>query len=122
MRITTLNVNGIRASLRRGLFDWAAAERPDVLCLQETRAQEHDLPPDAIILPGYTGYFVDARRKGYSGVALYARREPREVRRTLGWDEIDSEGRFVLADFGEVTVSSLYVPSGITARCARRLR
>jgi exodeoxyribonuclease III len=114
MRVITLNANGIRSAVRRGFFEWVQAQAPDVLCLQETRAQEHQLPAQAVALPGFTAYFVDSRRRGYSGVALYCRREPLSVRRTLGWDDMDSEGRFVQADFGAVTVASLYVPSGIT--------
>jgi len=109
----TFNANGIRSAVRRGFFAWAATQAADVICLQETRAQEHQLPPEAMALPGFTGYFVDSRRRGYSGVALYSRQEPVEVRRTLGWEDMDAEGRFVQADFGDVTVSSLYVPSGI---------
>lgn len=114
MRVVTLNANGIRSAARRGFFAWAAAQDADVICLQETRAQEHQLPEEAAMLPGYTAFFVDAARKGYSGVALYARHEPLEVRRTLGWDDLDAEGRFLEADFGDVCVSSLYVPSGIS--------
>jgi exodeoxyribonuclease-3 len=86
----------------------------DVVCLQETRAQEHQLSADAMALPGFTGYFVDSKRRGYSGVALYCRQAPLDVRRKLGWDDMDAEGRFVQADFGAFTVASLYVPSGIT--------
>jgi exodeoxyribonuclease III len=112
--VITLNVNGIRSAVRRGLFDWLQAQQPDVVCLQETRAQERQLPADVVALPGLTAYFVDSRRRGYSGVALYCRGEPISIRRTLGWDDIDSEGRFLQADFGTVTVASLYVPSGIT--------
>lgn len=114
MRVITLNANGIRSAVRRGFFAWAATQSPDVVCLQETRAQERQLPSEALSLPGLTGYFVDAARRGYSGVALYSRAEPIEVRRTLGWDDMDAEGRFIQADFGAFTVSSLYVPSGIT--------
>ncbi len=114
MRVITLNVNGIRAAVRRGFFDWVQARQADVVCLQETRAQEHQLPPEALALAGFTAYFVDSRRRGYSGVALYSRQEPLTIRRTLGWDDMDSEGRFIQADFGTVTVASLYVPSGIT--------
>jgi exodeoxyribonuclease-3 len=114
MRVITLNANGIRSAARRGFFEWAATQEPDVVCLQETRAQERQLPPEAIALPGFTSYFVDSARRGYSGVALYARQAPLSIRRTLGSDEMDSEGRFVQADFGPLTVASLYVPSGIT--------
>jgi exodeoxyribonuclease-3 len=114
VRVITLNANGIRSAARRGFFQWAQTQAADVICLQETRAQEHQLPADAFVLPGFTGYFVDAKRRGYSGVALYTRSEPVEVRRTLGSDDMESEGRFIQADFGDVTVSSLYVPSGIS--------
>jgi exodeoxyribonuclease-3 len=114
MRVITLNANGIRSAMRRGFFEWAASQEADVICLQETRAQEHQLPPEATALPGFTGYFVDSKRRGYSGVALYCRQEPVDVRRTLGWPDTDAEGRFVQAGFGAITVSSLYVPSGIT--------
>lgn len=82
--------------------------------MQETRSQERQLPLDALALEGFTAYFVDARRRGYSGVALYCRREPIAIQRTLGWDDMDSEGRFIRADFGNVSIASLYVPSGIT--------
>lgn len=114
MRVITLNANGIRSAGRRGFFEWAQTQAADVICLQETRAQEHQLPADGFALPGFTGYFVDAKRRGYSGVALYSRSEPLDVRRSLGWDDMDSEGRFIQADFGEFTIASLYVPSGIS--------
>jgi exodeoxyribonuclease-3 len=112
--VITLNANGIRSAARRGFFEWAQSQAPDVVCLQETRAQEHQVPADAFTLPGFTGYFVDSLRRGYSGVALYCRSEPLEIRRTLGWDDMDTEGRFIQADFQDVSVASLYVPSGIT--------
>jgi exodeoxyribonuclease-3 len=114
MRVISLNANGIRSAARRGFFAWAESEEADVICLQETRAQEHQLPPEATMLSGFTPYFVDASRRGYSGVGLYSRQEPVSVLRSLGWDDMDSEGRFVQADFGAVTVASLYVPSGIS--------
>lgn len=110
----TLNANGIRSAARRGFFEWAQEQDPDVVCIQETRSQERHLPLRAFSLPGFSEYFVDSQRRGYSGVALYARSEPLEVRRTLGWEDMDSEGRFIQADFKNVSVASLYVPSGIT--------
>jgi len=114
VRVVTLNANGIRAAMRRGFFEWAGEQNADVICLQETRAQEHQLLPESVALPGFRAYFADARRRGYSGVALYCRPEPLEVRRSLGWDDMDAEGRFIEADFGTVSVASLYVPSGIS--------
>jgi exodeoxyribonuclease III len=112
--VITLNANGIRSAARRGFFAWAATQEPDVVCLQETRAQERQLPLQEFSLAGFSEYFVDSQRRGYSGVALYARREPLEVRRTLGWQDMDTEGRFIQADFKNVSVASLYVPSGIS--------
>lgn len=114
MRVMTLNANGIRSAARRGFFGWAATLDADVICLQETRAQERQLLPESATLEGYRPIFVDAQKRGYSGVAIYTRHEPRAVRRTLGWDEIDAEGRFVQIDLGAVSVASLYVPSGIS--------
>jgi exodeoxyribonuclease III len=114
VRVITLNANGIRSAARRGFFEWATAQAADVVCLQETRAQEHQVLPEALAIPGFTAYFVDAARRGYSGVALYCRREPLSIRRTLGWEDMDAEGRFVQAEFEEFAVSSLYVPSGIS--------
>jgi exodeoxyribonuclease III len=114
VRVITLNANGIRSAARRGFFEWANAQNADVICLQETRAQEHQVPGGALAIPGFAAYFVDASRRGYSGVGLYCRNEPQEISRSLGWDDMDAEGRFIQADFGSFTVSSLYVPSGIT--------
>lgn len=114
MRAITLNANGVRSAARRGLFAWLAAQDADIVCLQETRAQEHQRPAEASEITGYRGYFVDAQRAGYSGVALYSRREPISVGRALGWEDLDAEGRFVQADFGALAVTSLYVPSGIS--------
>jgi len=113
MRVITLNANGIRAAARKGFFTWVAPQHADVIALQETKAQEHQLP-EASVLSGFSSYYVDARRKGYSGVALYTRREPVSVKRGLGWPDMDAEGRFVQADLGAFTVASLYVPSGTT--------
>jgi exodeoxyribonuclease III len=112
--VITLNANGIRSAARRGFFDWAQTQNADVVCLQETRSQERQLPLQGFELRGFTPVFVDARRRGYSGVALYTRYAPLEIRRSLGSDDMDSEGRFVQADLKELSIASLYVPSGIT--------
>jgi exodeoxyribonuclease-3 len=111
-RIITCNVNGIRSAARKGFFGWLAAQRADIVCLQETKAQEHQLPPEALDLIEFTSAFYDAEKKGYSGVALYARKPPNRIVRGLGIAEYDAEGRFVRMDFDELSVASLYVPSG----------
>ncbi len=114
MRIMTINVNGIRAAGRKGFFQWLGTQEAHVVCVQETKAQEHQLKGDALYYPdGYRCFYQDATvRKGYSGVALYAWREPDQVVRGLGCDEFDAEGRYLEARFGTLSVVSLYLPSG----------
>jgi len=112
MRIITLNLNGIRAAARKGFFDWMTAQKPDVVCLQEHKAQVHQLQ-DSIYFPsGYERYFCDAQKKGYSGVGIYTRVKPKKVTRGLGWIHADDEGRYIQADFDNHSVISLYMPSG----------
>jgi exodeoxyribonuclease-3 len=112
-RIITANLNGIRAAARKGFFRWMREQQPDIVCLQETKAQEHQLTPEALDLPEFTAAFVDAQKKGYSGVAIYARRAPERIVRGLGIEEYDVEGRFVRMDFADgFSIASLYVPSG----------
>jgi exodeoxyribonuclease-3 len=112
MRILSLNVNGIRSAARKGMFPWLATQRADVICLQELRAQEDQFDGHDIGLPGYHAFYYPAERKGYAGVALYARREPDRVVRGFGVAEFDAEGRYLEAQFGELAVVSLYLPSG----------
>jgi exodeoxyribonuclease-3 len=112
MRVITLNVNGIRSAASKGCFEWLAQQRADVVCLQETKAQEHQLSSGLHIPDGYHCYFHDAQKKGYSGVALFCKREPDHVTYGLGWPDMDAEGRFIQADFGKLSVISLYLPSG----------
>ena len=111
-RVITFNANGLRAATRKGFFPWMHARAPDVLCVQETKAHESQLPPEAIGLPGYHTAFVDAEKKGYSGVAIYSRRSPVAVVRGTGFEDVDREGRYVRMDFDDVRIASLYVPSG----------
>jgi exodeoxyribonuclease-3 len=111
-RVITANLNGIRAAARKGFFAWMDAQEPDLVCLQETKAQEHQLPPEALDLTRYTSAFVDAQKKGYSGVAIYAKRPPQRIVRGLGMPDMDAEGRFVRMDFEGLSIASLYVPSG----------
>lgn len=111
MRILTFNANGIRAAARKGFFDWLVAQNADVVCIQETKAQAAQLL-GSCEPHGYHCYYHDAERKGYSGVALYSRRVPDAVGSGLGWAECDSEGRWLEARFGNLSVVSLYLPSG----------
>lgn len=112
MRIMSLNANGIRAAHRKGLFDYLKQEAFDVVCLQETRAHTNQLT-DAIFFPeDYHCYYHSAKRKGYSGVAIYSRYPIKQWDAKLGLDTADNEGRHLMADLGFIKIISLYMPSG----------
>jgi exodeoxyribonuclease-3 len=122
MKVITANVNGIRAAARKGFFDWLSNEQPDVVCLQETKATMATLS-DAIFRPeGYYCYFSDAEKKGYSGVGIYSKIKPDRVVNTLGWGHADSEGRYIQADFGDLSIVSLYLPSGSSGEVRQQVK
>lgn len=110
-RIVTLNANGLRSAQRKGLFRWLTRMQPDVVCLQEVRADECDIP-EACRPAGLHAHFHCAARKGYAGTALYAAKRPRAVQCGFGDAEFDGEGRYIEASFAQVTVISVYFPSG----------
>jgi exodeoxyribonuclease III len=112
MRVITVNVCGLRAAAAKGLFRWLASQRADMICLQETRCQQQQRVGLDAELGGYHGFFCDAERKGYAGVALYSREKPIDVVRGFGVSEFDSEGRYLEARFDGLSVVSLYLPSG----------
>jgi len=112
MRIISLNLNGIRSAWNKGLLPWLAAQRADVVCLQEIKAQPGDLTAEMQAPDGLSTYYHCAEKKGYSGVGLWCRRPPDRVVEGLGHGEFDAEGRFIRADFGALSVVSLYLPSG----------
>ena len=114
MKIISYNVNGIRAALGKGLADWLKGEQPDVFCLQETKAQNEQLNLPLFEQLGYQGYFVSAQKKGYSGVGILCKQTPDYVGYGMGNELYDSEGRVIRADFGDVTVVCVYIPSGTT--------
>jgi exodeoxyribonuclease-3 len=112
LRIITINVNGIRAAARKGMFRWLSRQRADVVCLQEIRAQESQLD-EGIYRPNiFHCHYAYAERKGYSGVAIFSRRRPDRVVEGLGWPRFDAEARYVEAQYPGLSVVSLYVPSG----------
>jgi exodeoxyribonuclease-3 len=111
-KIITCNTNGIRAAARKGFFDWLQKEQADVVCIQETKAQEEQLSDPVFSPDGYHCYYNDAIKKGYSGTALYSKVKPQRVITSLGWDPADSEGRYLQADYKGLSVISLYMPSG----------
>jgi len=120
LRIVTCNVNGLRSAAGKGFMTWAARQKPDVLCLQEIKAQESDLAPSLLAPRGLHAFFHPAEKRGYSGVAIYARKEPDKVTLGLGIREIDAQGRFLQADFGNLSVASMYMPSGTMGEEAQK--
>lgn len=112
MRVITFNANGIRAADRKGFYNWLAGMDADVVCIQETKAQAHQLTAPQFCPQGYTCQYVDAERKGYSGVAIYSRQTPKNIITQLGLPEFDAEGRYCAFDFGDFQIASLYLPSG----------
>ena len=112
LRVISLNANGIRAAARKGFFEWMAKHDPDVVCIQETKAQEHQLT-DACFRPeGYHCYYEDAVKKGYSGTAIYTKEKPKRVIRSFGIQEFDDEGRYLEVQLNGINIVSVYLPSG----------
>ena len=122
MRVISLNLNGIRAAARKGFYAWLRRQRADVVCLQELKAQLEQLSDKSFWPPSFECHYHPALKKGYSGVALYARREPDEVFRGLGWPDFDAEGRWIEARFGRLSVVSLYLPSGSSSELRQQVK
>ncbi len=114
MKIISYNVNGIRAAVSKGLYDWLEVESPDILCLQETKAQEEQIDLITMQSMGYQSYIHSAEKKGYSGVALFSKQPADNIEIGMGVPLYDQEGRVLRADFGDLTVVSVYIPSGTT--------
>ena len=112
MRIISANLNGIRSAASKGFFGWLANQTPDVVCVQEIKAQLADIPAELRQPNGLYGCFYPAQKRGYSGVGVYARREPDAVQCGWGHADIDAEGRYLRVDFGRLSVISVYLPSG----------
>ena len=119
-RIISWNVNGLRAAYKKGAFAWFLQEQPDIFCVQETKARPEQLTADMTAPDGYHAYFASADRKGYSGVALYSKREPTRVTTGIGVDRFDNEGRILIADYAAFTLLNIYFPNGKAS--AERLR
>lgn len=112
LRIITLNLNGIRSAVNKGFLDWLGGQDADIVCVQELKAQHDDLTAAMRETAGLTGHFHPSERKGYSGVGIYTRRAPDRLVEGLGIADIDAEGRYLQADYGNLSVVSLYLPSG----------
>lgn len=112
MRIISYNVNGIRAALKKGFAEWLATHPADIICLQETKANQEDVDVSAIEKQGYHTFWYSAQKKGYSGVAIFTKIKPDQVLYGNGIDQSDAEGRVIRADFGDITLINAYFPSG----------
>ena len=112
MKVITLNANGIRSAANKGFFTWMKGQGADIVCIQETKAQHHQLLDRMFFPEGYHAWYHDAVKPGYSGVAIYSRHQPDRVHYGIGWETMDHEGRWLQADFGRLSVVSLYLPSG----------
>ncbi|MTI87356.1 MAG: exodeoxyribonuclease III [Balneolaceae bacterium] len=113
LKISSYNVNGIRAAHRKGFTDWVAESNPDIICIQELRATEEQIPREIKDL-GYHEFYHDAEKKGYSGVAILSRIEPQKIVRGMGVEWVDNEGRIIMAEYDKFRLFSVYAPSGTT--------
>lgn len=112
MQIVSYNLNGIRSASSKGLMEWVKEQNPDVFCIQESKAQPEQIDTMAWQEIGYHSYIHSAQKKGYSGVAIFSKRRPDLIKAGMGIPRYDSEGRVLRADFGDVTVVCVYIPSG----------
>ena len=112
IRILSWNVNGIRAAAKKGFLEWLASESPDILCVQETKAQPEQLTKKLLNPPGYTTFWHSAKKKGYSGVAVCTKEVPLNVEIQLGEQRFDDEGRIIRLDFQDFSLFNVYFPNG----------
>jgi exodeoxyribonuclease III len=111
-RIVSYNVNGIRAALDKNLVNWIKTNDPDILCFQETKAQPEQIDDSLFKALGYETYWFSAQKKGYSGVGILTKQTPDKIKSGIDIEKYDSEGRFIRADYGDISVISVYHPSG----------
>ncbi len=112
MKIVSYNVNGIRSALKKNFDKWLIQENPDVVCIQETKAQDEQIDSLLFEKIGYHTYSFSAQKKGYSGVAILTKQKPDKVIKGIGIEKFDSEARFIRADYGDISIISTYFPAG----------
>ena len=113
MKIISYNVNGIRAAIKKGFLEWLKAANPDIICIQETKANKEQVPSEGFDLAGYPyQYWFSAQKKGYSEVAIFCKEKPNHIEYGTGIETMDFEGRNLRVDFDNVSVMSMYLPSG----------
>jgi len=121
MKVISLNTNGIRSAIRKGLIPWLEKENADFICIQETKLQILEVIHN-FQLPGYELYHHDALKPGYSGVAIYTKHKPEKVRIGLNWPVIDEEGRHIRLDFPNLSIISVYLPSGSSGEERQKIK
>lgn len=112
MKLLSWNVNGIRAAYKKGFLDILSLENPDILCIQETKAHEEQLPEALMNIEGYYTFYSSAEKKGYSGVAIYSKKKPTNINYNLGIEKFDKEGRVIAADYDDFILFNVYFPNG----------
>ena len=112
LKLLSWNVNGIRAVAKKGFHEWLKQANPDILCIQETKAWEEQLDESLTNIDGYHAYFAEAYKKGYSGVAIYTKQKPLSIKKGIGIEEFDREGRILIAEYPEFTLFNIYYPNG----------
>lgn len=112
LRVTSLNVNGLRSAFRKGLANWLQSNQADIVCLQEIKVNADDLEPSLCSPLTYDGHFHHAQKKGYSGVGLYINAQAERIEHGIGVTDFDQEGRLIVARWPGLTVGSVYLPSG----------
>ena len=122
MRVISLNLNGIRSASNKGFFNWLEQQRADIVCLQELKAQAATMNASMLAPPGWHGYFHYAEKKGYSGVAIYSRQPAEAIESEIGHPVMDHEGRYLAIQLGNLTVISLYLPSGSSGEQRQTLK
>lgn len=122
LKVISANLNGIRSAARKGFFDWLCKVDPDVVCIQETKAQIDQLNDNIFHPKQYFCNYVDAIKKGYSGVAIYSKVKPQNIITKLGWDIADQEGRYIQYDFKNLSIASIYLPSGTSGDIRQDLK
>lgn len=111
-RILSWNVNGIRAAYKKGFLDWFLNDKPDILCIQETKAHEEQVPEAIKDIKGYHAFFSSAEKKGYSGVGLFTKEEPKNIKKGFGIKKFDNEGRIIIAEYEKFLLFNIYFPNG----------
>jgi len=112
MKIISWNVNGLRAVIKKNFMEFITEDNPDIVCLQETKLQEEQIPQEILAETSYNKYWSFAEKKGYSGVALFTREVPEQVTYSIGEDRFDREGRTIIAEFRDFTLINCYFPNG----------